>query len=75
MATQSIILAWRIPWTEESGGLQSLGSQRVRSHLALRHTHTDTKSPGILPPIVCFCVNQASKTIGWRSWSSIIGCR
>ena len=30
MATQSSILAWRIPWTEEPGGLQSMGSQRVR---------------------------------------------
>ena len=28
MATHSSILAWRIPWTEETGGLQSLGSQR-----------------------------------------------
>ena len=31
MATPSTILAWRIPWTEEPGGLQSLGSQRVRA--------------------------------------------
>ena len=30
MATHSSILAWRIPWTEEPGGLQSKGSQRVR---------------------------------------------
>ena len=30
MATYSSILAWRIPWTEEVGGLQSMGSQRVR---------------------------------------------
>ena len=30
MATHSSIFAWRIPWTEESGGLQSMGSQRVR---------------------------------------------
>ena len=30
MATHSSILAWRIPWTEELGGLQSMGSQRVR---------------------------------------------
>ena len=30
MATHSIILAWRIPWIEEPGGLQSTGSQRVR---------------------------------------------
>ena len=29
MATQSSILPWRIPWTEEPGGLQSIGSQRV----------------------------------------------
>ena len=28
MATHSSILAWRIPWTEEPGGLQSIGSQR-----------------------------------------------
>ena len=30
MATHSSILAWRIPWTEEPGGLQSMRSQRVR---------------------------------------------
>ena len=29
MATHSCILAWRIPWTEEPGGLQSMGLQRV----------------------------------------------
>ena len=29
MATHSSILVWRIPWTEESGRLQSMGSQRV----------------------------------------------
>ena len=29
MATHSSILTWRIPWTEEPGGLQSMGSQRV----------------------------------------------
>ena len=28
-ATQSGVLAWRIPWTEESGGLQSMGLQRA----------------------------------------------
>ena len=30
MATHSSILAWRIPWTEKPGGLQSMGSRRVR---------------------------------------------
>ena len=29
MATHSSILVWRIPWTEEAGGLRSMGSQRV----------------------------------------------
>ena len=30
MAIHSSILAWKMPWTEEPGGLQSMGSQRVR---------------------------------------------
>ena len=30
MATHSSILAWKIPWIKEPGGLQSMGSQRVR---------------------------------------------
>ena len=33
MATHSSIPAWRIPWTEEPGRLQSMGSQRVRQDL------------------------------------------
>ena len=42
MATHSSILAWRIPWTEEHGGLQSIGSQRIGhdwSYLACMHVH------------------------------------
>ena len=35
MATHSSIPAWRIPWTEEPGGLQLMGSQRVRHDKAL----------------------------------------
>ena len=35
MATHSSILAWRIPWREEPGGLQSMGSQRVRHDWAI----------------------------------------
>jgi len=30
MATHSSVLAWKIPWTEEPGRLQSIGSHRVR---------------------------------------------
>ena len=36
MAPHSSILAWEILWTEEPGGLQSMGSQRVRHDLATR---------------------------------------
>ena len=38
MATHSSILPWRIPWTEEPGGLQSMGSQRVRHDWATKHS-------------------------------------
>ena len=37
MATHSRILAWEIPWTEESGRLQSTGLQRVGQDLATEH--------------------------------------
>ena len=40
MATHSSILSWRIPWTKEPGGLQSMGSQRVRLDWATNtHRH------------------------------------
>ena len=38
MATHSSILAWRIPWTEEPGGLQSIGSQKDRHDWATKHS-------------------------------------
>ena len=38
MATHYSILAWKIPWTEEPGGLQSMGLQRVRHNLATEHS-------------------------------------
>ena len=38
MATHSSVLAWRIPWTEEPGGLQSRGSHKRTGHdLATKH--------------------------------------
>ena len=40
MATHSSILAWEIPWTEETGRLQSMGSPRVGHGLATEHTRT-----------------------------------
>ena len=44
MTTHSGILAWRIPWTEEPGGLQSMGSQRVRHDWATKeHQSSNTE--------------------------------
>ena len=40
LATHSSIFAWRIPWTEEPGGLQSMGLQRGGHDQATEHTHT-----------------------------------
>ena len=40
MATCPSMLAWKIPWTEEPGGVQPVGSQRVRDDGATEHTHT-----------------------------------
>ena len=37
-ATHSSILAWRIPWTEEPGGLQSMGTQRVGHDRVTEHS-------------------------------------
>ena len=41
MATQSSILAWKVPWTEESGRLPSIGSQRLND-LTTEHTTEHT---------------------------------
>ena len=42
MAAHSCTLAWKIPWIEEPGRLQSMGSQRVRHDLVTERTHTHT---------------------------------
>ena len=42
MATYSRILAWRIPWTEELGGLHSMRSQRVRCDLVTKQQQQGT---------------------------------
>ena len=48
MATHCSILAWIIQWTEELGGLQSMGSQRVGSALAcMWHAHKEATGGGI----------------------------
>ena len=44
MATHSIILAWRIPWTGEPGGLQSVGSKRVGHNRMTKHSTITSKA-------------------------------
>ena len=44
MATHSSILAWEIPWTEEPGGLQSMGSKRVERDSASKPTNNPYSS-------------------------------
>ena len=43
MATHSSTIAWRIPWTEEPGGLQSMGPKRIRHDLATETTAQKTQ--------------------------------
>ena len=56
-ATHSRILAWRIPWAEEPGRLQPIGSQRVRHDLATNthaHTHAHTQTHKLTPEPMFF---------------------
>ena len=58
-ATHSSILAWRIPWTEESGGLQSIGSYRVWQDWSDLDAHMHTKN-NFRSPTLCFCTTFPS---------------
>jgi len=49
-ATHSSVLAWKIPWIEEPGGLQSIGLQRIRHYLA--HTPFPILNQSIVPCLV-----------------------
>ena len=53
LATHSSILAWRIPWTEEPGGLQSTGLQRVDMTEVTQRTcmQVDLSPAHIYPPV------------------------
>ena len=48
MATHPNIFAWKIPWIEEPGGLQSMGLQRVGWTWLSKHTHTHTHNMSLL---------------------------
>ena len=58
MATHSGILAWKISWTEDPGGLQPTGSQRVRQDWAAHtHTHTHTHTH-VIDILLAICHSQ-----------------
>ena len=58
MAAHSRILTWKIPWTEEPGGLQSMGSQRVGQDLATKITTAAKHKEVTAGPDI--------QTVGWR---------
>ena len=62
MATRSGILAWKIPWTEEIGRLQSIGSQRVGHDWA-----TNTFSISLS---TCFDVKATSQVCSYQTWNN-----
>ena len=64
IATHPSILAWRIRWTEETGGLQFMGSQRV-GHYWATNTHTQTHNNPI-------CAHYTNKKSGIEKQSSVI---
>ena len=81
MATHSSFLAWKIPWTEKPGGLQPMGSQRVRHDWACSHTHTHMHTHGdklaqVIQPLN-FLLRKCSKPKAHSqasSWSRKTAC-
>ena len=74
MATHSNILAWRIPWTEEPGGVQSMGLQRVRHDLVTKHQQQHS-SPHINLTVLGRSLGEdsaAGKTVMGSPFSSCI---
>ena len=66
MATLFSILAWKIPWTEEPGGLQSMGSPRVRYDRVIEDTHTHNRYLKLMN-LALFCVWKDARV--WARWN------
>ena len=73
MATHSSTLAWKIPWTEEPGGLQSMGSQRVGDTTERLHFHFSLSwiGEGNGNPLQCSCLENPRDGGAW--WAAIYG--
>ena len=71
MATYSSILAWEIPWTEELGGLQSMGSQKVREDFVTKESVCNAGDPRLIPGVG----RSTGEEIGYSlqySWTSLL---
>ena len=55
MTTCSSILAWKIPWTEEPGGLQSVKSQRIKHNLVTKQQHSNNRAYIYIFKTPCIC--------------------
>ena len=70
MAPHSSTPAWKIPWTEEPSGLQSMGSQRVRHSLVTEHPHNSNNinkiAAGQILMIIGYHVPINSVTGAWE---------
>ena len=70
MATHSSTLAWKIPWMEEPGGLQSMGSLRV-GHDWVTSLSLSCIGEGIGNPLQCSCLENPRDGRAW--WAAVYG--
>ena len=68
MATQSSTLAWKIPWTEESSGMQSMGSLRKSCHFPFS---LSCIGEGNGNPLQCSCLENPRDGGAW--WADVYG--
>ena len=72
MATHSSTLAWKIPWTEKPGRLQSVGSLRVNTTEQLHfHFSHSCIGGGNGNPLQCFCLENPRDGGAW--WAAVYG--
>ena len=71
MAPHSSTLAWKIPWTEEPGRLQSMGSLRVRHDWLHFHFSLSRIGEGNGNPLQCSCLENPREGGAW--WAAVYG--
>ena len=71
MAPHSSTLAWKIPWMEEPGGLQSMGSQRDMTERLHFHFSLSCIGEGNGNPFQCFCLENPRDGEAW--WAAVSG--